>query len=180
MFPTPAHALDGLGELVCLPPGARVLDAGCGLGHGLNALQAALPLAQVHGVEWSWPLRAVAAWRCPKAVVTRGDMWAADWGHYDLVYLFQRPESMARAWEQARQQMHPGAWLVSLEFPVPGVAPSAELHKPGGKPVWLYRVNAPAAQPGRRHADNSRKAAAEPRAASGPTAPHQEQSPSGS
>ena len=27
----------------------------------------------------------------------RGDIWAADWSGYELVYLFQRPESMARA-----------------------------------------------------------------------------------
>ena len=142
------------------PPGARVLDAGCGMGHGLDALQAALPLSQVHGVEWSWPLRAVAAWRCPQATVKRGDMWAEDWGRYELVYLFQRPESMARAWAQAQQQMRAGTWLVSLEFAVPERGRhSAELRKPGGKPVWLYRLGDPGAQFGRRRADKSRRAA---------------------
>ena len=34
MFPTPAGALQGLARLVPLPPEARVLDAGCGLGDG--------------------------------------------------------------------------------------------------------------------------------------------------
>ncbi|EHR69620.1 hypothetical protein BurJ1DRAFT_0739 [Burkholderiales bacterium JOSHI_001] len=180
MFPTPAMALDGLGEAVNLPPGARVLDAGCGMGHGLDALQAALPLAQVHGIEWSWPLRAVAAWRCPQATVKRGDMWAEDWGRYDLVYLFQRPESMARAWAQAQQQMRPGAWLVSLEFAVPGVDATAELHNPGGKPAWLYRVGDPGAQFGRRRADKNRRAPATPGAADAPPVRPQEQSLSGS
>src|SRR5690606_32373928 len=58
LFPTPPHALTALPSRVALPPAARVLDAGCGLGHGLRALRAAYPLAELHGIEWSWPLRA--------------------------------------------------------------------------------------------------------------------------
>jgi hypothetical protein len=41
LFPTPEGALDDLPDLAPLPPGARVLDAGCGLGQGLQALRAA-------------------------------------------------------------------------------------------------------------------------------------------
>ena len=37
LFPTPEGALDHLPDLAPLPPGARVLDAGCGLGQGLHA-----------------------------------------------------------------------------------------------------------------------------------------------
>jgi hypothetical protein len=66
----------------------------------------------------------------------------ADWGRYQLVYLFQRPESMARAMAKAQAEMAPGSWLVSLEFAVPGVPPHAQLHVPGGRPVWLYRMHA--------------------------------------
>ena len=44
LVPTPAHALDGLAERLALPAGARVLDAGCGVGDGLRALQSAWPL----------------------------------------------------------------------------------------------------------------------------------------
>ena len=57
MFPTPTGALDGLAQVLPLPAGARVLDAGCGLGHGLRALHRAWPQALLHGVEWSWVLR---------------------------------------------------------------------------------------------------------------------------
>jgi hypothetical protein len=143
LFPSPADALAGLALAVPLPPGARLLDAGCGLGHGLAALRAAYPLACIEGVEWSWPLRLAAALRCPWARVRRGDMWAADWSGLDGVYLFQRPESMARALAKAQAEMAPGSWLLSLDFAVPAVPPTLALQRPGRQPVWAYRIGQP-------------------------------------
>ena len=140
VFPTPHHALQSLGAQAPLPAGARVLDAGSGLGDGLKALRLAYPAAKLEGIEWSWPLRLLCALRCPWARVRRGDMWTADWGPFAMVYLFQRPESMARAAAKAQAEMAPGAWLVSLEFAVPGALPSAQLRAPGGRVVWLYRL----------------------------------------
>jgi hypothetical protein len=139
-FPTPADALAGLAELLPLRPGVRVLDAGCGLGHGLAALQRAYPQARLEGVEWSRPLAWWAARRCPLAQVQRGDMWARSWQGLAMVYLFQRPESMERAWAKARADMAPGSWLVSLEFEVPGQRPFARVGQPQGRPVWVYRL----------------------------------------
>ncbi|MGE5331900.1 MAG: class I SAM-dependent methyltransferase, partial [Nitrospirota bacterium] len=131
--------LQGLAAQVPLAPGARVLDAGCGLGDGLRALRRAYPQARLEGVEWSWPLRFLCALRCPWAQVRRGDMWRTDWSSYQLVYLFQRPESMARAAAKAQAEMASGSWLVSLEFAVPGVLPQAQLRLPGDRVVWIYR-----------------------------------------
>jgi len=169
LFPTPVDALDGLAGLLPLPPGARVLDAGCGLGHGLAALHAAYPQAVIEGVEWSWPLRLAAAWRCPWARVRQGDMWAGDWSGLALVYLFQRPESMAEALAKAAAEMAPDSWLVSLDFAVPDVAPTAALRMPGRQPVWLYRLGAlaqggppGAAQPDAAVADNPSNKPARP------------------
>ena len=138
-FPTPAAALDGLPAIVGDP--RQVLDAGCGLGHGLRALRRLWPSARLHGVEWS-PLLAMAArvW-CPWAWIRRGDMWAGSWADADLVYVFQRPESMPRVWDKARAEMRPGSWLVSLEFAVPGVAPAASLQRQAQRPVWIYQPN---------------------------------------
>lgn len=138
LFPTPAGALQGLETFAPLPPEARVLDAGCGLGDGLRALRQAYPLARLDGLERSWPLRWLCALRCPWARVRQGDIWLADWSSYQLVYLFQRPESMTRALVKAGE-MAPGSWLVSLEFPLPGVAPQAQWPvREGGRMVWVY------------------------------------------
>ncbi|NUP86638.1 MAG: class I SAM-dependent methyltransferase, partial [Burkholderiaceae bacterium] len=140
LFPTPAHALDGAAQRIELKPGDRVLDAGCGLGHGLKALYAAWPQARVEGIEASWMLRLGAALRCRHARVRQGDMWRLNWGGYRIVYLFQRPESMEPAWRKACAEMGAGSWLVSLEFTVPGVPPTGMVQAPQGRRVWLYRI----------------------------------------
>jgi hypothetical protein len=148
-FPTPTDALEGLDSVVDLPVQARVLDAGCGLGHGLQALRQVYPRARLHGTEWSWPLRWLAALRCPWATIRRGDMWAESWQGQDLVYLFQRPESMPRAVAKARQEMAPGSWLVSLEFKAPGLRLHAVLQRDGARPVWVYSIGPKPATPRR-------------------------------
>ncbi len=144
VFPTPRGALKGLDALVPLPADARIADAGCGLGDGLRELRACYPQAQIEGWEWSWPLTllcrvraALSGWR---VTVRRADIWNADWSQHDLVYLFQRPESMPRALEKARAEMKPGAWLASLEFEASDLKPQAVHHCLDERPVWLYRA----------------------------------------
>ena len=140
VFPTPRDALAGLDRHVALPPSASLLDAGCGLGHGLRALRAVWPQARIAGVEWSWPLALATRLRCPWARVARGDMWRGSWAAHDLVYLFQRPESMARALAKADAEMRPGSWVVSLEFEAAGRTPQARMALASGRPIWIYRV----------------------------------------
>jgi hypothetical protein len=140
VLPSPRNVLASLGDQVPLPAGARLLDAGCGLGDGLLALHDAYPVAALDGVERSWLLSRVCAARCPWARVRHGDMWVLDWRPYRMVYLFQRPESMARAAQKAQAEMVQGAWLISLDFPLPGVLPQAQLRGPGDHVVWIYRV----------------------------------------
>ncbi len=140
LFPTPALALQGLSLKAPLPAGAAVVDAGCGLGAGLLALQREYPQARIQGLEWSWPLTLLCALRCRFARVRRADIWSADWSGYQMVYLFQRPESMARALEKAGAELKSGAWLVSLEFEATGWWPTAKLETVPGKPVWLYQA----------------------------------------
>ena len=139
-FPTPGNALAALATIAPLPAGARVLDAGCGLGHGLAALRQAYPDAKLLGVEWSWPLRWACALRCPWAQVRRGNIWKIDWSHYQMVYLFQRPESMQRAARKAAKELKPGDWMVSLEFEVIGLISTTQIPTSSGKMLWLYQA----------------------------------------
>ena len=142
LFPTPDGALRGLADAVRLQAGDRILEAGCGLGAGLVELRREYPQARLSGVEWSWPLKLACAWRCRDADVSRADLWQVPWSDYRLVYLFQRPESLARALTKAAAEMAPGSWLASLEFEAAGVAAQAVLRADGAKPVWLYQLPA--------------------------------------
>jgi hypothetical protein len=63
-----------------------------------------------------------------------------DWRSFDMVYMFQRPESMPRAVEKAEAELRRGAWLVSLEFEAQELIPSAILTCRDGRPVWMYQV----------------------------------------
>ncbi|HQX07900.1 MAG TPA: methyltransferase type 12, partial [Zoogloea sp.] len=63
-----------------------------------------------------------------------------DWSGYALVYVFQRPESMAHAAAKARHEMRPGSWLVSLEFKAPGLRLHAVLQREDARPVWVYAI----------------------------------------
>jgi hypothetical protein len=154
IFPTPPDALNALPECAPLHPGARILDAGCGLGHGLRALRQAYPLNQLVGVEKSRLLALWCARRCPWANVVHGDMWASSWADYALVYLFQRPESMSQALSKASLEMKAGTYLVSLEFEAVGYEPLAQIRHvevslspegkertvAEGKSVWVYQM----------------------------------------
>ena len=138
VFPTPRGALAGLAGQLELRDGAAILDAGCGLGDALVELRCEYPRALFTGIEWSWPLRFISAWHCRFASVRRADMWAADWRAFDLVYVFQRPESMQRAAAKAAQELRPGAWLASLEFPVDTWKPTRVFRCADGRELWLY------------------------------------------
>ena len=140
IFPTPKSALETLSEHAHLPDDSNILDAGCGLGDGLIALKQVFPTQKLVGIEWSWFLRLLCLARCPWATVKQGDIWAVPWTDYDLVYLFQRPESMERAYKKASAEMHPGSYLVSLEFEIPDVKPSAAITVANKKPVWIYHL----------------------------------------
>jgi hypothetical protein len=140
LFPTPKKALKHLPDHITLLGGARILDAGSGMGDGLIALRNAYPRADLNGLEMSWPLRILSALRCGFARIRQGDIWLADWSSYDLVYLFQRPESMPRAVEKAEAELRRGAWLVSLEFEARELVPHALIDNRDSRPVWIYQV----------------------------------------
>ncbi|ACU88329.1 class I SAM-dependent methyltransferase [Desulfomicrobium baculatum] len=140
LFPTPHGILDGLDTIAPLKCTDRILDAGCGLGAGLAELHRVYPVAQLDGLEKSWPLRFLCAWRCPFARVRHADIWKEDWSGYSMVYMFQRPESMGPAAAKARQELSQGSWLVSLEFEAPTLKPVVVLRNRADKPVWVYRM----------------------------------------
>jgi hypothetical protein len=72
--------------------------------------------------------------------VRQGGIWRADWRPCQLAYLFQRPESMARALDKAAAQMQPGSWRVSLAFEASGWRAHHVVRLSDGRPVWVVRA----------------------------------------
>jgi hypothetical protein len=141
LFPTPGDALDGLADRAPLPAGAAVVDAGCGLGAGLIALHRQYPQAQIHGLEWSWPLALLCRLRCrfarQCAAPTSGPQTgrATGWS-----ICSSGPRACRARWTKRAAELAPGAWLVSLEFEADGLAAAGPAGNGPGKPVWLYRA----------------------------------------
>jgi ubiquinone/menaquinone biosynthesis C-methylase UbiE len=70
-----------------LPPGARVLDAGCGTGHMLAAIAAEMPNLQLTGMDISPGMLGRARAAVPGAAISEGDIehMAPPGGAYDVV-----------------------------------------------------------------------------------------------
>ncbi len=115
--------------LTVLPqrPGLRVLDAGAGLGSVLAALSHARPDLDCQGVERAW-----LPWLCARlrlmlarsgARVARQNLYALNWGDFDVVYAYLSPAPMADVWRKVCAEMHPGSIFISNSFAVPDVEP---------------------------------------------------------
>lgn len=140
MFPTPSGALAGLSQK--LPTKVNsILDAGCGSGHGLHELRKQFPDAQITGVEASSLLTSLArARKEDNCTIVQADMWAHEWSAYDLVYAFHRPDTMAKAWQKAKDEMNAGSWFVSLNFPIPEQPADLVVHNEGRPPFFVYQI----------------------------------------
>ncbi|MCA2010111.1 class I SAM-dependent methyltransferase [Cereibacter sphaeroides] len=68
------------------PPGARVLDAGCGTGADTGDLLAAIPQAQVTALDAAGPFVSVVRTKFPAARTVEGDMRHPPSGPWDLIW----------------------------------------------------------------------------------------------
>jgi SAM-dependent methyltransferase len=126
LFFSSGRAQDALADL--LPAGEQTfLDVGCGDGRVLRRLAAARPDCRFEGIEQAlvpWLLARARCWASgAECRVRRGNLWKLDLGAYDVVYAYLSPAVMSEFWAKARQEMRPGALLVSA-FAVPGMEPN--------------------------------------------------------
>ncbi|MFZ5482650.1 MAG: hypothetical protein ACOZB0_00325 [Pseudomonadota bacterium] len=102
-----------------LPPGARVIDLGCGLGSMLVGLRRLRPDLHLAGIEMA-PLNWLIARLRLGRDIQLGSLWEADLSRHDVVYAYLSPAPMARLWKKAEQEMRAGSLLISNSFEVPG------------------------------------------------------------
>lgn len=118
---------------------SRALDPGCGMGDGMAALRAALPRAEVVGIEAAWLPWMVARWRFGKAA-RMADMWSESWRGFDLVYLFLRPEAMEQARAKLALELEGEALVASLDFEFESRGCVDEREAAPGRVLRIYRV----------------------------------------
>jgi hypothetical protein len=126
VFPTPARALAGLAAAAplaaapgCWMPAAAWAPA-CARCARVPAGPARGPRMELAAGPGRAGCAAAGGHRRQCGAATSGPPTGR--GH-DLVYLFQRPESMPRALDKAGRELRAGAWLVSLEFEAAGWRP---------------------------------------------------------
>jgi hypothetical protein len=126
-----------------IPEGERfqVIDIGCGFAGALLAMAKKRPMAQFWGVEIA-PLPYVISWLRSyfsgrNVRILFGDYSYLDFSKYDLVFAYLSPAAMPVLWAIAQKQMRPGSYLLSYEFIIPDVEPTAIINI-GEKKHHLY------------------------------------------
>ena len=126
-----------------LPPNARFMDLGCGLGGPLARLARLRPDIRLSGVEAA-PLNwLIARLRLGKrATIRLGSLWDADLSRCNAAYAYLSPAPMARLWDKVRAEMKPGSLFISNSFSIPGVPPAetVELHDRSQARLLIWRL----------------------------------------
>jgi hypothetical protein len=128
----------------------KFIDLGAGIGSVTHYLARTLPDSEITGVENSlipWLIGRLRDLGAANHHWTFGNFWQIPLGSYNVVYAFLSPAPMARLWEKARKEMHPGSLFVSNSFRCPGTEPTFVIEIGGWRKTELYCYTIPAASP---------------------------------
>ncbi len=135
-------------ETVAPEPGQLLVDLGCGDGRVLRCASRHYRV-YAQGYELN-PLaylkaRLLSAGYADVAI-HRKNFWKADLSSADIVCCYLFPDVMTRLAGKLREELKPGATVVSCNFPLPGFHPDCILRPGGGRiddPVYIYRIPSP-------------------------------------
>jgi SAM-dependent methyltransferase len=140
--PTSGRRIRALLRAAGLRPGERFVDAGCG--NGTACILAAREFgADAVGIEVNPVLALVARFRARRAGVAgrvrivRRDLFQADLGQADVLFLFLLQETNVALQAKLRRELRPGARVVSHAFTLPAFT---ETPIPGGDPRHHFYV----------------------------------------
>lgn len=119
------------------------IDIGSGLGGLVLDLAQRRADMTAAGIELA-PLPWLASWLRAKltnsrAVFLRGDYERLDFADYDAVFAYLSPAAMTALWRKAKNEMRPGAMLMSYEFTISESAPSLSVYLPNtGRTLYIW------------------------------------------
>ena len=139
-------------EAVAPEPGQLLVDLGCGDGRVLR-----YACRRYHVVAEGYELNPLAYLKARllsvghvAVTIHRQNFWKADLAAADVVCCYLFPDVMRRLARKLRNELKPGATVVSCNFPLPGFEPDRVL-RPGGNltndPIFIYRIKSSATKP---------------------------------
>ena len=144
--PTRTKDLKRIFKLANLKQGEIFYDLGCG--NGKLAIYAARKFnVKAVGIEAAWPMWLICQWRklfyrSKNIEFKFGNLFNENLGEADMVYFFGMPDSIKkRLKEKLKQELKPGARVISYAFKVPGWQPQL-VDKPSKKSasIYLYKI----------------------------------------
>lgn len=122
-----------------LPARGRVMDLGSGLGGPLRYLADRHGELRFEGIEAAPLPHLVSRLRERSNLRFRfGSFWKRSLHDQDFVFAYLSPAAMPELWRKLQAEMRPGSTFVSVEFPVPGVAPHAVVRLGESSRACLY------------------------------------------
>ncbi len=129
---------------VSMKAGDRLVDLGCGDGRVLRMARKRVALHAV-GYELN-PLayikaRILCAGRGGIAVHHR-NFWNIDLSSADIVCCYLFPDVMPRLSAKLCRELKPGTWIISFNFPLPGISLHHKLRpdsNPANDPIYFYK-----------------------------------------
>ncbi len=144
-FPSRPIVWQQVAKLIPQDKPVRLIDIGSGLGDMAMHIAKFRPDGHVEGIEIAplpWMISYVRAKiHRSSAWFKLGDYRALDFANYDVIFAYLSPVAMLALWAKAQQEMLSGSMLISLEFDIPGVAPSLCIEGDGHSPsLYIWHI----------------------------------------
>ena len=144
-FPSRPIVWQQLARLIPQDRPIRLIDIGSGLGDVAMHIAKIRADSLIEGVEVAplpWLISYVRAkLRRSTAIFKMGDYRALNFANYDVVFAYLSPAAMPALWQKASQEMKAGSLLISLEFEVPGIAPSLRIAGAENSPmIYVWKL----------------------------------------
>ena len=137
-YPSRLSTWQAVENLLPARSSVRFIDIGSGLGGLPLYLEKQRSEGEFVGIEIAplpWLISKLRArFASSKVRFVRGDYRLLDFTQHDVIFAYLSPAAMVDLWQKAKEEMRPGALLLSYEFPIPDAPADIVISAPDGGP----------------------------------------------